>query len=515
MNGKDDARYIAMLEEIGDLIDVAERSSIVDSDSYKFYSSVLSGIYRGLSDRELFTLFSIHTAIQMYINTLTAIALERGEDPLEICSGDATVDYLVPIPQLLWWRDLAERGEEKILKICLEVISRARSLNKRDLLEIDLMSKLYEDLINKMLRYHSGEYYTPRWITELVIERLKAMGAHFTDELIIDPSCGSGRFLVSILRRKIAEGADPVHAYYEILGLDINPLAVAMARARLPVVYKLLVGSEPPGAPTILWGDFISHSLSNRYLGIPSDLYSALLNIVIKSLIMRSTGIGGDKIYTAGHIVNIHNSIIDMLDSLWKEISERGSKVPCKSANSVVDMIYNKIYRSIPQKLRNEFAHFIERHGGGLGILILSSAILRDILKALNIPKPGIAVTNPPWLEINELPRNEWGRTIRKYVKSEYIGKYGLPRQAAQKGDLSAVFLDLMLGFIRDRGYVGIVLPAGQSYSGSITPHGAGKLLTYMVLEKWDCEGEILYLGDVFRHGIHASIAIVRRGGGL
>ncbi|HWQ17123.1 MAG TPA: N-6 DNA methylase [Sulfolobales archaeon] len=512
MSGEGDARYTAILDGVGNLIDIAERSGIAGTYSYKFYSSILSGIYRGLSDRELFTLFSIHTAIQIYINTLVAIALGKGDDPLEICSGDASRDYLAPVPQLLWWRDLVERENKKILKTCLEVISYTRSLNKRDLLEIDLVSKLYEDLISRMLRYRSGEYYTPRWITELVIERLKAMGARLAGELIIDPSCGSGRFLVSILRRKIAEGVDPAHAYYETLGFDINPLAVAMTRARLLVIYNLLVGREPPGVPAILWGDFISYSLSNSYLGISSDLYKALLNIVTKNL-MRGMDLGEGKIYATKRIINIYSSIIDLLDNLRKEISKNNSKIPCKSANPIVTMMCNEIRKSISQELHDELIRFIEGHEESLGILFLSSAILGGVLKALNMPKPGIAITNPPWLEINELPRNEWGKAVRKYVKSEYGGKYGLPRQAVQKGDLSTVFLDLMLGFVRDRGYVGIVLPAGQSYSGSTTPHGAGKLLTYAVLEKWGCEGEILYLGDVFRHGVHASIAIVRRGG--
>ncbi|MEM0472657.1 MAG: N-6 DNA methylase [Sulfolobales archaeon] len=510
--GNNRARHTANLKRVKDLIDVAEELNIIKSKPYALYSSFFSHIHMGLSERELLSLFSIHTMIQMYVNSLVALSLNKAGDPVRTCSGDVIKGYGVSIPQLLWWKDhVAGNSGKKILRVCLEVISHASSLDREDLLEGDPISMLYEELVSRVLRYSSGEYYTPRWVVELVFERLEAIDARLAHESILDPSCGSGRFLVQALREKIALRIEPSKAYYEVLGLDINPLAVAMARARLLITYKLLTDRDPPGTPAILWGDFISFSLTDRYPEIPRDLYRSFLDIVVKSA-MKIVGNKGIKNNPVKNISSIHNAIINLLNNLQHKDPEGGS-ITCNTEDLVAAKICDETHKSLSKELQNELIHTIKKHGESLGILILSSAILGGVLKALNIPKPGIAVTNPPWLEINELPRNAWGKSVRKYVKSEYIGKYGLPRQAVQKGDLSAVFLDLMLGFVRGRGYVGIVLPAGQSYSGSITPHGAGKLLTYMVLEKWGCEGEILYLGDVFRHGIHASIAIVRRGG--
>lgn len=506
---------MAILEEVKTLIDVAESLSIADSDSYAFYSDILSSMHRDLSPRELLSLFSIHTLIQMYVNSLVTMILKRFSDPVRICSGDMVRGYGVSVPQLLWWRDhVMERGGEKILRVCLEAISYAGSLDREELLERDPISMLYEELVNRVLRYSSGEYYTPRWVIELMFERLRALGARFTNESILDPSCGSGRFLVHILRKKIADGAGPAPAYHEIFGLDINPLAVVMARARLLIAYKLLVGEDPPGSPSVLWGDFVSLSLYPHYLGIPDDLYRDLLDVVVRST-AKIMNIGGDKVSLVRSISSVHNAILDLFEGLLYKRIEDGFGDPCRSEDPVAVRICKEIHRSLAKYLRRDLALFIERNGKSLGIVTLSSTILGGFLRTLGLPKPRIAITNPPWLEINELPRNGWGRAVREYVRDEYVEKYRLPRQSIQKGDLSAIFLDLMLGFIRDRGYVGAVLPAGQSYSGSTTSHGAGKLLTYTVLEKWGCGGEILYLGDVFRHGVHASIAIVKKGGAL
>lgn|GEM_PF-1446772 len=135
------------------------------------------------------------------------------------------------------------------------------------------------------------------------------------------------------------------------------------------------------------------------------------------------------------------------------------------------------------------------------------------------LPRTDIIATNPPWLELNELPRSPWGEHVRRYVRDNIVKGCrdripGLSKYA-WKGDLSAVFLDLSLGIVGRGGVVGILLPANQSYSGSPSPHGAGKLLTLAVIRRWRASGEILYIGDVFGHGVSASLAIFKRNSDL
>ena len=56
----------------------------------------------------------------------------------------------------------------------------------------DIMKVLYESIIDQELRKQLGEYYTPDWLAEVIVEKT------ITDPLnkrVLDPSCGSGTFL--------------------------------------------------------------------------------------------------------------------------------------------------------------------------------------------------------------------------------------------------------------------------------------------------------------------------------
>ncbi len=507
--------YEEFIERVNDLVDIAERLDVVNQHPYIFYRDILSGIYRGLSNSDLLKLFSIHTAMQIYINSLVSVSLRRTGDPAWLCSGNAIEEYGVSTQYLLWWRDLVGREDgRKILEICLEILSRVKSLDRDEILERDPVGKLYEGLVNRLLRYDAGEYYTPRWVVELIFNRLETMGAYLAREPVLDPSSGSGGFLVISLRRKISQGVEPGSAYNAVTGLDINPLAISMARARLIVTYTFLADEEPLGAPAVLWGDFIGLSLGKSYIKIHGGSHKNTIDKMAR-VVESTMGIERERGNPARLITDLYTAVLDMLVGLYyDELSENGSQINCGSFNTIPSERCIKIYRSLSPGLRDDLIDLIDIHGESLGIPILSSVIMGELLRITGLLEPGIIVTNPPWLEINELPRNSWGEAVKKYVRTEYAGSRLLPRRAIQKGDLSAVFLDLSLRFVRGDGYVGMVLPAGQSYSGRSTSHGAGKLLTYEILERWRCSGEMLYLGDVFGHGVEAAIAVLRKGGG-
>lgn len=499
-----------LLERVGDIMDLADRFDISNNSFYAFYRSILSGIYWGFGEKEIFRLFSIHTLLQIYLNSLVSVSLGRIGDPIAMCLGDLISDYGVSQHHLLWWRDLARRRKGgKILRICLDAISYAGSLDRGELLIKDPVSRLYESLVGRALRYGSGEYYTPRWIVDLILDRLEGMGADLDSELILDPSSGSGRFLAPILHRKISRGVDATSAYYGIMGFDVNPLAIAMARARLVIAYKLLTGKDPPGTPAVLLGDFVSLGLSISNAVVYGDRH-VVFKYIAKN-ISRNIDFGENRADMLRIVTDMHGAVIDALESLWESRAGSGPGSPCRSRVRDADICY-MIHRSVFSRPYDDLIALIDEYGGGLGAVIIASAILGSILRAIDLPRPGIVTTNPPWLEINELPKNRWGEMVRRYVRIEYARSGWPPRLAIQKGDLSVVFLDLALRLIKSGGYAGIVLPAEQSYSGYASSHGAGKLLTYSVLERRGCSGEILYLGDVFGHGVPASVAIVRKG---
>ncbi len=115
----------------------------------------------------------------------------------------------------------------------------------------DLLKKLYQQLFPKSVRHDLGEYYTPDWLAEHVLNELGYEGD--PDKRLLDPACGSGTFLVMAINRirrwydsnreKCAydEGGLLKKILANVVGFDLNPLAVMAARTNYLVAIKDLV----------------------------------------------------------------------------------------------------------------------------------------------------------------------------------------------------------------------------------------------------------------------------------
>ena len=69
-----------------------------------------------------------------------------------------------------------------------------------------------------------GEVFTPAWLVEAMLDLVKAETERI-DARVLEPACGSGNFLVPVLRRKLAAvelkfgGAEFEKRHYALLGL--------------------------------------------------------------------------------------------------------------------------------------------------------------------------------------------------------------------------------------------------------------------------------------------------------
>lgn len=108
----------------------------------------------------------------------------------------------------------------------------------------DLLQKLYELLVPKILRHGLGEYYTPDWLAEYLVDKTDYSGA--PECRFLDPACGSGTFLVQAIHRAARfAGEQPKVRVAEvgrtilnnIVGFDLNPLAVLAARTNYLIAF--------------------------------------------------------------------------------------------------------------------------------------------------------------------------------------------------------------------------------------------------------------------------------------
>lgn len=112
----------------------------------------------------------------------------------------------------------------------------------------DLLKVFYCQVIDGQIRHDLGEYYTPDWLAELVLDRVAYTGQR--GRTLMDPACGSGTFLVTAIRRRLAtatargEAANDVldDVFRHILGFDLNPLAVISSRANVLLALTGLLG---------------------------------------------------------------------------------------------------------------------------------------------------------------------------------------------------------------------------------------------------------------------------------
>lgn len=97
----------------------------------------------------------------------------------------------------------------KLLKQCFvngdidnETLFKDWRIFKFDIIEIELLSQIYENFLSEIGKRESGSYYTPPELVELILnEVLPVEGETNYKVKVLDPTCGSGIFLVEAYKR--------------------------------------------------------------------------------------------------------------------------------------------------------------------------------------------------------------------------------------------------------------------------------------------------------------------------
>lgn len=113
----------------------------------------------------------------------------------------------------------------------------------------DVLKSFYQALVPEALRKALGEFYTPDWLADVTCDRAEI--PDWSSARILDPTCGSGSFLLEAIRRKrkIAEEGNLSDAETlskildEVWGFDLNPLAVQASRVNFLISIADLISS--------------------------------------------------------------------------------------------------------------------------------------------------------------------------------------------------------------------------------------------------------------------------------
>ncbi|MEM2591870.1 MAG: DNA methyltransferase, partial [Thermofilaceae archaeon] len=182
-------------------------------------------------------------ALQRSLEELESGGIFRRYGILNLLEGDFFVWYLRA------WNENVENAIREIIRRLDEYDPSTLSLVPED--TRDLFKKLYHYLLPREIRHNLGEYYTPDWLAQWLLQQVDQdffkEGLHCREAEVrrkllntrfLDPACGSGTFLVLIIARMLQLGRTllvPEHELLEailnnVVGFDLNPLAVLTAR---------------------------------------------------------------------------------------------------------------------------------------------------------------------------------------------------------------------------------------------------------------------------------------------
>jgi SAM-dependent methyltransferase len=89
-----------------------------------------------------------------------------------------------------------------------------------------LFDLLIQRVLSPTLRHNSGEFYTPSFLVKKMVRESYQFG-----ERILDPSCGTGNFLIEIVKLILSAKKSSIEtkkALENIYGFDINPISILM-----------------------------------------------------------------------------------------------------------------------------------------------------------------------------------------------------------------------------------------------------------------------------------------------
>jgi hypothetical protein len=504
------------------LLDNLRRAfNIVRKDSkiiplYEAYKSMMSMLY-GEADEKFFEdLFIRHTYMQLAVLASLTASLGRKGITEDVCSG-SLINIDIALPYLNWWKTALrdENARKLIIEVLDEIVMRTNIIDWSISTVEDVFRTLYEFLVEPPIRRELGEYYTPLWLVEMMIKEFDVK-----EKIVLDPFCGSGTFLIKTFYRKVEGGEDPDNALNEVVGFDINPLAVTVARAELIIAYKRMSGREPDNPPHIYHVDTFAIWFGESITPIKGleEFMDKARKHLEKSINLREI-----KFDSTSQILTILRNLEKNLTYAirfsyseckfdFKCLEERIESYLERSLSIFKDNFTQKFIEHFKKEsMARSIANLIIEYGGNDVWAVVLISIYTPIL--MTMFKPDIIITNPPWKPVTEY-RAPYSSKIREYML-EKIRKR-LSEKAGQTligADVAAAALCKSIEFAKEG--VAFIMNRDQLFNYKYsTP--AGIVATYCMLEDVlkNVKARIKLSDfdfDVFGHGIYPAVIVIRR----
>jgi len=297
----------------------------------------------------------------------------------------------------------------------------------------DILKILYQGLVPRRLRHNLGEYYTPDWLAERLID-MTVGGNLKPTKRILDPACGSGTFLVIAIRKmreyarkKMLPEADVLEQITRnVVGFDLNPLAVITARTN----YLLALGDllehrkDDISIPVYLCDSVVTpNEGDNLFFG--RDRFK--IRTAVGDFVLPKSVIRKDLIKRLAEVLEEMVDVeVDRNASIERLATELNLDRQ-KDYNDLQDLA--TIYEQLLEKKRNRI--------NGVWARVIKNAFAPVFLRNFDY-----IVGNPPWVNWENLPENYRDEEMVPLFQNKYglFPHQGLrARHGSSKIDISAL----------------------------------------------------------------------------
>lgn len=269
----------------------------------------------------------------------------------------------------------------------------------------DILKEFYQNLVPESLRKSLGEFYTPDWLVNYMVNKVSPI----ENKRILDPTCGSGSFLLSVIKKKekyfksqkISASEQLDRIINQVVGYDLNPLAVQTAR----VNYLFLISDllqECPGKEIeipVLLADSIYTPTINK----ENDEYEYTIGSNTADL----------KIRIPKKLVDNRSNLLSTFNILNECIEEGNSYIDAQSkVIGILGKQDDKFYLAL-EDCFNKVKELHKKAWDGIWFQIIS-----DFFWSIEMEQFDIVLGNPPWVRWSALPelyRQRVKKTANKY----------------------------------------------------------------------------------------------------
>lgn len=346
--------------------------------------------------------------------------------------------------------------------------------------EEDVLKGVYQELIDLDTRHALGEYYTPDWLCERIVQEFDFKQ---TDK-ILDPACGSGSFLRAAVHRmkELNPSISIDELSNQMYGIDIHPLSVQIAKTTLllsfgneiknlkrPIHINVILSNTlkiPEGVKTLFGSDF----------KMDIDKEDFLLNSqVLEDLALFDAGVDVCEELAEQTLHKKKVSLVTLENSLKTQYKKGG-------INQQITESFYKIYeglKSVKEKGRDSIWKFI----------------LQNLYKPYFLGnKFDYIIGNPPWFTYSSIKNEEYQNTL-----NELAEKYKVkPNKIANFPhlEIAAIFLAHCTNyFLKEKGNLAFVLPRSFFSADHHDNTRSGAAKGFRLTNIWDLKN----VGPLFR----------------